>query len=269
MNKKYKVVVTDIDDTLTPVRTNPDPYTVETLEKLMSNGYLLGLASGRPAKDIQNKYKEWNVSRQFDFLIGWNGADLWDIRNNMKYQYNLLKKEWIKEIIEFMSEFDCSIHMYYDDLYLSSKMSDKAWYSAYKNKREFVVTDDISDFYREDNAGIMFRCRMDQMPEIHKKFKTLEDKEYYGYNTQPDLVEFSHRNCNKAEALKKYCELNDITLEEVISFGDTTNDAQMLKISHGVCLLNGSDDAKQAAKQISEYPCDQDGFARYINTYIL
>jgi hypothetical protein len=57
---------------------------------------------------------------------------------------------------------------------------------------------------------------------------------------------------------------------DVAAFGDTTNDNEMIAgAGLGVCMCNGSDDTKALADVISEYPANEDGFARFIDTYIL
>ena len=47
--------------------------------------------------------------------------------------------------------------------------------------------------------------------------------------------------------------MNNIALEDVAAFGDTTNDNDMIAISGtGVCMCNGSDDTKAIADFITE-----------------
>ena len=269
MYDQIKVIVCDIDGTLAPAGENPSAQTIETLEALRRKGYLLGLASGRPGDDLLDKYEVWGMSKQFDFIIGWNGCDLIDFETGKKYQYNKLKKEWIKEIIELMEEFDANVHMYKPGSYIASNDTDKAWYSAYKNKRKYIICNDVSAFYDEDNCGIMFRYNVSQDKAIHEKLKQIEGKDYIAFNTQKDLLEFSHKDSNKGYALKEYCELHNISLDEVMAFGDTDNDNEMLRICHGVCLKDGSEKTKEISEMITDKNCAEDGFADFAERYLL
>ena len=57
-------------------------------------------------------------------------------------------------------------------------------------------------------------------------------------------------------------------MEEVLAFGDTSNDNEMLKASvWGVCLCNGSEDSKAAANAITEKSNNEDGFAWYMKQH--
>ena len=269
MFENIKAIAADIDGTLAPTATTPSRYTLDTIARLQDEGYLFGLASGRPADDLVDKYQLWNATRQFDFIIGWNGCELIDLKTNQFFQYNKLKKESLKEIIEFMDEFDANIHMYLPGIYISSKDTDKAWKSAYEKRRKYVLAENNEVFYQQDNCGIMFRYDLKYDEKIHEKLKTLKDKEYIGFNTQKDLLEFSHKDSSKGYALKQYCLMHGFDTMDVLSFGDTDNDNEMLRICEGVCLKNGTENTKKIARYITEYDCQEDGFARFINTYLL
>lgn len=261
-----KILAADIDGTLIRSDYTISEVTVKTIQKCMDNGYLFGLASGRPLEDVINKYREWGICRQFDFIIGWNGCQLYDNKANKTYKYNYLTKEDLKEIVNHMKEYDCSINMYEPGVYLSSRKTDRSWYSAFKNKRQFVEVDNIDVFYKHDNGGIMFRMKLEDMPRLEKDINQfVVEKDYVGFKTQKDLYEFSNKNSNKGFALKKYCELNNVSLDDCMAFGDTTNDNKMLEVCHGVCLLNGSDDTKACAEVITDVVCNDDGWADFIN----
>lgn len=268
--ENIKVICSDIDGTIVDSSHEIHKVTADKINELREKGYIFGLASGRPAKDISSKYKEWGIHSQFDFLIGLNGVELYDVSKDQIISYNLLKKEWIKEIIEEMSVFNATVHMYWQDEYYSSLETERAWYSAFKNKRKFVVVP-IEQFYKNDSGGLMFRCDLNKMPEIEKRLAIInkENRGYVGFKTQKDLVEFSNSEANKGYALKKYCESHNIDLNDVMAIGDTTNDNEMLKICHGVCMKNGSDDTKALAEIITEKTDSEDGFVDFVDKYLL
>ena len=269
MKNKFKLIVADIDGTITKSDRTTSKRNIDAIEKLMDQGYLFGLASGRPVDDVIKKYEQWSMKKQFDFIIGWNGCQLYDHKTQKLFEYNLMSQNDLKETIEFMKEFDCTINMYSPGIYLSSRETDRAWYSAFKNKRTFVVEENIEKYYKKPNGGIMFRTDPNNIPIIEEKLKKLKGKNYVGFKTQPDLMEFCHKDCNKGYGLKKYCEMYGISLDDCIAFGDTTNDNKMLECCYGVCMKNGSLDTKSCAKIITEVECDDDGFADFIERHLL
>ena len=268
--KNVKLIACDIDGTITKSDRSTSQRNINTISKIRNKNIIFGLASGRPVEDIIDKYKEWGLDSQFDFIIGWNGGQLYDNKTGNTYEYNYLDKREIKEIISFMQQFDCTINMYIPHIYLSSKETDRSWFSAFKSKRKYIVVDSLSKFYEKDNCGIMFRCDENDMPLIESKVNEfIKGKKYIGFKTQPDLMEFSSRACNKGYALKKYTEMYNISLDDCMAFGDTTNDNEMLKICYGICMKNGSEDTKRCAKIITDIECDNDGFSEFVEKNIL
>ena len=79
MNRKVKLVIADIDDTLVNKNKQMMPLTKQMLIKLHNDGVLLGIASGRPCGEhLYSRYKGWELDFQFDVIIGMNGGQLWD-----------------------------------------------------------------------------------------------------------------------------------------------------------------------------------------------
>ena len=84
------------------------------------------------------------------------------------------------------------------------------------------------------------------------------------------MFEFCNAEASKGSMLKRFCSRHAIDLQQVCCFGDMTNDISMLQAAGiGVCMLNGSEDAKAAADCISEKAADEDGWADYVEKHIL
>lgn len=267
---KIKLIAADIDGTITRSDYTTTKRNIEAIQSLRNKGYLFGLASGRPVNDILDRYQLWGLKDQFDFIIGWNGCELYDNKTKQTHKYNSIKKEELKEIVELMLPFDTTISMYLPGVVIANKETEKIIFSAEKTKRKYIITDKFEDFYQVDNSGIMFRTTIQKMPEVEKVVNEYtKDKNYFGFKTQKDLLEFANKNSNKGYALKQLCKLYNLELDECMAFGDTTNDNQLLKVCNGVCMLNGSDDTKACAKYITEIACDDDGFADFVEKYLL
>ena len=272
MKTNLKLVAADIDGTLLAKGdlNNLRENTKKAILDLRAHGILFGLASGRPYEDVNDIYASWGLEDQFDFLICWNGAELWDEKTKKKYEFNYLKKEWIKEIVEFMEPSNSVVNMYRPGLFYSSQVTEKAMLSAFKTNREFKLITDMADYWKVDNGGVMFRSDEETVKTWEPKIQEYQkDKGFVGFKTQPNLLEFSHKDSNKGYALRKYCELYNISLDDCYAFGDTTNDNEMLKTCHGVCLLNGSDDTKACAEFITDKTIEDDGFADFVYKHLL
>lgn len=261
-----KVIVADIDNTLVSKHEEMSEKTKDAIKKLNEYHILFGIASGRPYCQVNPLINDWGVD--VDFVIGANGCELVDLKNNITKTFFLMKPEWFKEIIDFMQPFKANAMMVIDGIQnVQFVDEDVISSSKYMNKHSRVIKD-ISEYYIE-NSKIMFRVDPKQMDKCEKYVNAHPSKHYKGFKTQPYLMEFANKDVSKAYALKQYCDSYGISLDDVWAFGDTTNDNDMLMASgRGICMLNGSIDTKEIADEITEKTCKEDGFADYINKNI-
>lgn len=269
--KDIRLILCDIDGTLAVTGQPLSDRTRDVLNRLHDHGIMIGIASGRSVPQ-QLKYvaKRWNLDWEFDLLIGMNGCEMWDEHKQAFSNHMLLKKEWIKEIIDLMEPFDLNPFMYYHDVMLCLREDEAILKSSQRNEVKVQMAKDLSEFYAEENGKIMFRMKPEQMPEIEAYVEQHASPYYHGFKTQRNLIEFADRRISKAVAMLSYCKENNLSIDQVMAFGDMSNDKEMLKeAGWGVCLLNGADDTKACADEITEKTCADDGFADYVEKNIL
>lgn len=105
----------------------------------------------------------------------------------------------------------------------------------------------------------------EDMPKAEAWVKEHPNPYYHGFKTQSTLLEFCDKRINKGYGLQKICELNDLDIKDVMAFGDTSNDNDMLKVAGcGVCMINGTDDTKACANAITKQDNEHDGLAIYL-----
>ena len=72
------------------------------------------------------------------------------------------------------------------------------------------------------------------------------------------------KRVSKAEGIKAYLKYKDISIEQVITFGDAQNDIEMLaEAGLGVAMANADDSIKAIAKDTT-LSNDEDGVAHYL-----
>lgn len=182
-----------------------------------------------------------------------------------------MKPEWVKQAFEIMNEFDTNLYMCSGNNVYYTKEDE-----ASKNSKKYVDTNenrilvkDITTLYNKPVIKIGFRVRAEDMPKIEAKVKSLKLYGFCGFKTEFNMFEFCNSLASKGSLLKIYCKRYNINKDEICSFGDMTNDISLFNESkYSVCMINGSEDAKQHAKYITEKDVVNDGFAFYIQNHI-
>ncbi len=267
MTNHVKLVVADIDGTLVDdVNHEMMPVTKKALHILQDHGVYLGIASGRSVdQTMKNRIKKWGFEKPFELLIGLNGGEIYDEVHHTKTEFYKLKKEYVKEIIEMMAPFNLNPFIYRDDYMLASRMDKDMEASSKRNSQGVHIAKDISELYETDISKIMFRMPAELMPKAEERVASFGEKPYRAFKTQTTMLEFMDKRINKGNALRKFCEDNEIALEDVIAFGDMTNDNELLETAGwGVCLCNGNEETKAISNDITIYDNNHDGLGYYL-----
>ena len=268
--RQPKLIICDIDNTLTGNGLPLSKRTQETIQKLREKGIYFGIASGRPLDEVMGCAKKWGFDSQFEVVVGMNGCELWDEIHQEQHETYKLKIEWMKEIYERMKPFGGNVYIYFHGALVCKDKDQRMMLSAKKSGKEVYSVENEEELWSEENAKMMFRVEEEKMAEIEKFFEENPSPYYKAFKTQTTLIEFADKRISKAVALEKFCENNQISLEDVVAFGDMSNDKEMLEAAGwGVCLLNGSDDMKAIADDITDLVCDEDGFADYCEKHYL
>lgn len=269
--EEIKLVICDIDWTLLSRKNRVlSEYTISILEEIHKRGVHFGLASGRPIDEVLPVYEQWGLSFPCDVIISMNGGEVWDGHTHEFHEYYKLKREWIKEIVEMTKPLNVNPYMYYHGAMKAMKMDASIEGACQRNHKSLIIAKDVEDFADEDNGKIMIRVKEEQMEEFENYIKRFPSPYYQEFKTQTTLMEFCDRRVSKGQALKNYCEMKGLDIQQVMAFGDTTNDNQMLQnAGWGVCLLNGSEDTKAVCDAITDYDVEEDGVAHYIEKHLL
>ena len=273
MRKDYKVIVADIDRTLRDRNDQFGNINRKAFQELHRRGVLLGLASGRPVwQKLLEHAEEWELGFQFDFVIGLNGGEIYDLKKNEVKKLNPLMPETIKEIITKMEPTQCNPFIYREGYMLARWDDELLQASAKRNNNESRVVRDLSELWDEPVGKIMYRTHSaEEMDAVVVPLaKTIENDVFFSFKTRVDLLEFQDRRNNKGNGVLDFCNSYGIPMDDVMAFGDAENDLEMMKMAgYSVCLCNGMKENKEIADAVTEYPAGEDGFGRWLFDHYL
>ena len=78
MGRNEKVLVLDIDGTLTNSRKEITPSTKEAIQDVMRRGHKVILASGRPTPGMRRYEQELELEKYGGYLLSFNGGRIVD-----------------------------------------------------------------------------------------------------------------------------------------------------------------------------------------------
>lgn len=266
-----RLVIADVDGTLVNDHRELSSYTKSVIERLHEQGILFGVASGRDYLQLLEDNEYWGFDFPFDVTMGMNGGQVYIAESRKLYEYNKLSEETVKSIVEMMDPLDLNLFVYGPDHTMICRRIDSATEaSGERNSMQLHVVKEMSEFWEKPIPKIMYRTTESQMPAVYQWALDHPSDKYQVFKTQTTMLEFQDPHINKGTGLQHAVELLGIDLENVVAFGDMSNDNPMLELAGiGVCLKNGAQDTKACADYITDFTNNEDGLAKFVEKSLL
>lgn len=272
---RIKLIAFDLDGTLLNTDKKVTEYTKKVLKKAAEKGIEIVPATGRPLTAVPGELYHLPGVR---YAITSNGARVIEAESKKTLQAELLPYEKAKVIMGIFREYDVMRDIFYDGQgYIEGgKMTQIERYVMtpamieYVRKERIAVDDIERMFVKErrdlDKVQAIF-ANPDERKEAWERLKALEGIEASGAFT--NNIEVNAAGVHKGVALIYLGERLGIKLEEMLAFGDGSNDIKMLETAGtGVAMENAAEIVKEAADAIA-LSNDEDGVAQYIEKYVL
>ncbi|UQS85353.1 Cof-type HAD-IIB family hydrolase [Apilactobacillus apisilvae] len=265
MNKK--LIAIDLDGTALNNQSDISKRTVNTINKLIHQGNIVSIVTGRPPRLVENIYNKIGLNNPmitFNGSLGYNPKDQWD----QAYEYNI-DKNIVFKLLEKSKEIGINLMTVEGkNLFLANKSADTSvgFFPTDLNKDEIISKDNLKE------NPICLTLHVDK-----PKKATFIDyvKNNYGdiltvspWGGPDPIIEVAAKNVSKVTGLNKLADYYNIPNKDIIAFGDEFNDESMIKYAGlGVAMKNGQPKIKEIADDITEYDNNSDGMARYLEKY--
>ncbi len=265
-----KVLVLDIDGTLTNSRKEISPATKAGIINIMERGHKVILASGRPTPGMHRYEKELELEKYGGYLLSFNGARIVECRTGEIVYQRTLPLALLPSFYGFAKRNGCGLVTYLGEEVISAFAPDQyVELEARINGMPIRQVDRFLDFVDFD----INKCLMTAEPERAAVLET-ELREKYGavasiYRSEPFFIEIMPKNVDKGSSLDKMLETIGMTKEDAICCGDGFNDVSMIQYAGvGVAMGNAQPAVKEAADYITKTN-DEDGLVQVIDKFIL
>lgn len=262
--KNIKCIVLDIDGTLTNSENQISEYTKKIINKLVSIGIRVILASGR---NVDSVVKISEACRASNIVICNNGSTIYDYKKNKFLFLKTISNELIGIIWMLCSKYNIdSIYNSLNLRYRNYKYLDRSYNE--KNDIDIDIVDDIkNDIYQIvllSNNIQNYNCCIDEL----RKESELKISNIGIGNNGIIFSDINLKHSSKGTAIKELCKLFNFKKKNIICFGDSMNDIDMFyNCGIKVAMKNSIQELKQNADYITEYSNNEDGVAKFLEDY--
>jgi Cof subfamily protein (haloacid dehalogenase superfamily) len=264
------MIALDLDDTLLRSDLSVSFYTRRIIGKAVAKEIAIVLASGRTPSSLLGFGRKLKLDKVKGFYIAENGALILNSMNGEVVERTLIPPKTAMTAYKLADAEGFSIQKYDGDVTYLSRRNE---FTDYDQKLTGLRQEIVEDFGKIVEAG----CSKLLIPGDPMILKPLEELfiAYIGdestiFTSKPYFLEILPPNTDKGTALARIARTLGIAHEEVMAFGDSMNDAAMLRWAGvGVAMKNGDERIKTMARMISDRTNNDDGVAHIIEDYVL
>lgn len=266
----YRMIVLDLDGTLTNREKVITPRTKEALFELKRQGGIIVLASGRPTYGVVPLARELELDRSGGYILSYNGGRIIDCKTGETVFAKELPVSSNQKIIGLAKDHGVNIITYEDDLIITSNASDEyVEKEAFINKLRVKEVQDMEDYVSFPVVKFLMLEDGDYLAMVEPKVKAALGRDYSVYRSEPYFLEVLPKGIDKAASLERLLSRLDMRKEQMIACGDGYNDLSMIQYAGlGVAMENAVFPVKKAADYVT-YSNDNDGIAHVVEKFML
>lgn len=255
----YKLIAVDFDDTILTSDKRITKTSKKYLMDLKSKGYYIVGVTGRNL----NSVLDIGESEIFNYYVLNNGSDLYDIDNNSIENIYSIDRRIVDDIVTkylpMARRIDCCSTSNY--LYFADN-------ETVTNKSFIIKINSLNEINESISRMNIFMKDINDIDKLKSLINSIKDIDCFimqdSTNDNRWLVVMP-KGVNKSSALSVLCNRLNMTLEDVIFFGDGLNDIELMQNSgFGVAMGNALDEVKEVADDIT-ITNDEDGVIKYLS----
>lgn len=259
---KYKILVLDLDGTLTNSRKEITDRTKHALETYQKEGGIVVLASGRPTYGIMPLADELNLKTYGGYILAFNGGQIIDCQKKSVIWQKVMPVEMNRRLYELAKENQVVIMTYENENLITEDPEHR--YVKKEMMINHMGVKKVTSFSEYVSFPVT-KCLMvedgDYLAEVEKRVKDALGNSLSIYRSEPFFLEIMPEGIDKAASLDWLLRHLHMSRENMAAFGDGFNDKTMIEFAgFGVAMGNAQETVKDAADWIAPSN-DEDGVA--------
>lgn len=267
---KYKLLVLDLDGTLTNSKKEITPNTLLTLTEAQEKGIKIVLASGRPTYGVAPLAEKLQLEKYEGYILSYNGGEIIDWKTKEMMYKNLLDHAVLPYLYECAKKNQFAI-LTYDGEYVLTETPDDEYLikEAKLNGMKIKKVDNFLAAVKHPIAKCLIVGDPDRLAILEKEmYEHLKDRMGV-FRSEAYFLELVPKGIDKAQSLAVLLKEINMTKDEMIAIGDGFNDLSMIQFAGlGVAMANAQDIVKESADYIT-LSNEEDGVAHVVRKFIL
>lgn len=267
---EYKMIVLDLDGTLTNRDKIITPRTKQALMEAQKAGKIVVLASGRPTAGIRPLAEELELAAYGSYILSYNGGMIINCATGEAVFSSLLPVDSNKKIIRLAKEYRVDILTYEgEEIITNNKECPYAIKESNINHLPLRQVEDMESYTDFQVPKFLMLDDGDYLVTVEPRVKAAMGRDFSVYRSEPFFLEIMPKGIDKAQSLARLLEHLDMKKDEMIACGDGYNDLTMIRFAGlGVAMENAVLPVRNAADYITASN-NEDGVGLVVEKFML
>ena len=274
-----KLLFTDLDGTLLTDDKQILDDDMKAIEGMLERGHKLVLCTGRPLASAKQLAQKYGFDKPGFFLVSFNGGLIYDYATEKAILTRYIPVDEVKFIMDAAHRYGMHAHTYSGDYVVSEYETEQLKTYCRLMKMDYVVVKDIREYYGEFinvvvkppiKVNIITPFDHSSLVDFRAEMRKTTAGKLFDVFSKPEMLEFSHMQSNKGDAVRFMAEYYKVPLEDTIAVGDEENDCPMIEAAGvGVAVANASPVAKDIADYVTANDNNHSAIAEVIEKFVL
>ena len=267
---KYKLLVLDIDGTLTNEKKEITRHTKQTILRMQKAGVKVVLASGRPAYGVVPTARELELEQYGGFILSYNGGRIVDCSTGRTIYEKTIPHKLMGGIYGQVHDLNAALMTYEGDRIITEKPQDAyVAKESFINKMKVKGVGNFLDYVTFPVVKCLVAADGGYLEAVEDKLKGYFGSQLSIFRSEPYFLEIMPKDIDKASSLERLCLQLGLERAEIAACGDGLNDISMIQYAGlGIAMAN----AQEAVKRVCDFVTksnEEEGVAYAIDRFIL
>ena len=267
---KYKLLVLDIDGTLTNEKKEITRHTKQTILRMQKAGVKVVLASGRPAYGVEPTARELELEQYGGFILSYNGGRIVDCSTGRTIYEKTIPHKLMGGIYGQVHDLDAALMTYEGDRIITEKPQDAyVAKESFINKMKVKGVGNFLDYVTFPVVKCLVAADGGYLEAVEDKLKGYFGSQLSIFRSEPYFLEIMPKDIDKASSLERLRLQLGLERAEIAACGDGLNDISMIQYAGlGIAMAN----AQEAVKRVCDFVTksnEEEGVAYAIDRFIL
>lgn len=266
----YKLLVLDLDGTLTNSQKKITGKTKEAIRKAQEKGIKVVLASGRPTYGIVPLANELRLDTLGGYILSYNGGEIIDWKTKEVLHARQLDPQVLPYLYKSAKKNDFAIITYQNQFIITESPDDIYVHKeAFLNKMEIKKVENFLSYVDYPVSKCLITGESEQLIVLEKEMNHYLKGTMGVFRSEPFFLELVPNGIDKAQSLGILLEKLGMTADEMMACGDGFNDLSMIQFAGlGVAMGNAQLIVRQQADFIT-LSNEEDGVAHVVERFLL